>query len=234
MTGSGRTWAAVLAGGFGRRVGSDRPKQLLDLGGLTVVERSVAAFHGHGLIDGVVLVVPSSHRDEVASLVPDTVRVVEGGAERSDSTRAAVRALLEQGADPTDGILVHDAARPLVSERIITDCVRALETHDVVATLVTTPDTIVRIDPATGAPGEPLPRAALRRHQTPQGFRLGVLDEAHRSASQDGSLAATDDCTLVMYALPQVSVGVVAGDHRNLKITDATDLVVARALLEAD
>ncbi|WP_375000316.1 2-C-methyl-D-erythritol 4-phosphate cytidylyltransferase [Aeromicrobium sp. CTD01-1L150] len=234
MVGEKRTWAVVLAGGVGLRVGADRPKQLLDLAGRTVLERSLAAFVDHALVDDVVLVVPATHRAAVAGVAGDHVLVIEGGAERSDSTRAAVRALREAGAGDGDRVLVHDAARPLVSGRIISDVVQSLRAHDAVALLVPTPDTIVQVDPVTGLPGEPLPRAELRRHQTPQGFGLGVLEEAHRAAADDREFAATDDVTLVQRHVPQARVGVVEGEARNLKITDATDLAVARALVAED
>lgn len=224
----------VLAGGLGRRVGADRPKQLLELGGRTVLERSVAAFLDHPRVDAVVLVCPPGRRDEMAALVPKDVTTIEGGAERSDSTRAGLAAAVAAGAMADDRVLVHDAARPLVAAGTISAVVEELEVHDVVALLVPTPDTIVRLDPATGLPGPPIPRAELRRHQTPQGFTLGVLEHAHREARRDPGVVVTDDCTLVTTIVPDVSVGVVDGDPRNLKITDPSDLVVARALLAAE
>jgi 2-C-methyl-D-erythritol 4-phosphate cytidylyltransferase len=228
-----RTWAIVLAGGLGLRVGADRPKQLLDLAGRSVLQRSVAALRDHPAVDDVVLVAPAAWRAAVEEHVGPGLRVVDGGRERHDSTRAGLAALLEAGASAGDRVLVHDAARPLVSARIVADVVRALDEHDVVAVLVPTPDTIVQVDPTTGLPTAPLPRATLRRHQTPQGFTVGVLDEAHRRASADPAVQVTDDCTLAIALVPDVRVGVVEGDPENLKITDATDLVVARALLAA-
>lgn len=224
----------VLAGGLGLRVGADRPKQLLELGGRTVLERSVAAFVDHPRVDAVVLVCPPGRREEMAALVPQDVTTVEGGAERSDSTRAGLTAAVVAGAGDDDRVLVHDAARPLVAAETISAVVEALDAHDVVALLVPTPDTIVRLDPSTGLPGPPIPRDELRRHQTPQGFTLGVLERAHREARRDASLVVTDDCTLVTTLVPEASVGVVDGDPRNLKITDPSDLLVARALLAAE
>lgn len=233
MDGARRTWAVVLAGGLGLRVGADRPKQLLDLGGRSVLQRSLAVFLEHPAVDHVVLVVPSAWRAEVLAHVGPALTVVDGGRERHDSTRAALAAVRAAGAADTDRVLVHDAARPLVTARIVSDVVASLDTHDVVAVLVPTSDTIVQVDPDTGLPSTPLPRATLRRHQTPQGFAVGVLDEGHRRALLDPDLVVTDDCTLVSTLLPDVSVGVVEGDPANLKITDATDLVVAQALLVA-
>lgn len=224
----------VLAGGLGLRVGADRPKQLLDLGGRTVLRRSLDAFVDHPDVDRVVLVVPRDRDDDLSASVPGGVVVTEGGAERSDSTRAGLSAAVVAGAADDDRVLVHDAARPLVAAETISAVVEALDAHDVVALLVPTPDTIVRLDPSTGLPGPPIPRDELRRHQTPQGFTLGVLERAHREARRDASLVVTDDCTLVTTLVPEASVGVVDGDPRNLKITDPSDLLVARALLAAE
>lgn len=228
------TWAIVLAGGLGLRVGADRPKQLLDLAGRSVLQRSVSAFADHPDVDAVVLVVPAAWREAVLDHVDAPAHVVDGGRERHDSTRAGLAAVQAAGGLPGDRVLVHDAARPLVDARIVGDVVRALDEHDVVAVLVATPDTIVQVDPGTGLPTAALARDTLRRHQTPQGFRVGVLDEAHRRAAADPTVRVTDDVTLAMAMLPRADVGVVEGDARNLKITDATDLVVAAALLAAD
>ncbi len=231
------TWAVILAGGAGRRLGSTVPKQLLPLDDRTVLEHSVSAFAQHPAIDRVVVVAPVDHLDAVAALVAGQADLVAGGAERTDSTRAGLDAIATLGGSDDDLVLVHDAARPLVPARVVTDVVEALGDHAAVATVVETADTIVRVDPDVGDIVEVLPRHELRRHQTPQGFRLGVLAAAHRAAREqartDGVVVVTDDCSLVQRHRPDLSVAVVAGDAANLKITDTTDLVVARALLAA-
>lgn len=231
------TWAVILAGGAGRRLGSALPKQLLPLDDRTVLEHSVAAFADHPAIDRVLVVAPADHHDAVATLVGDLADLVTGGAERTDSTRAGLEAIAALGGADDDLVLVHDAARPLVPARVVADVVDALRVHPAVATLVDTADTIVRVDPATGGIVEMLPRHELRRHQTPQGFHVGVLAAAHRAAVDEaragGAAAVTDDCSLVQRHRPDLVVATVSGDPANLKITDATDLVVARALLAA-
>ncbi len=224
----------ILAGGRGVRVGGEVAKQFLPLGDRTVLEHSVAAFARHPAIDRVLVVAPADALERVRELLADpAVLVTAGGAERHESTRCAVSALRAAGASDDDAVLVHDAARPFVPARVIDEAVESLASHDVVATLVPSSDTMVRIDPETGRIVEALVREELRRHQTPQGFRLGVLDDAHgrAAAGQVAVPAVTDDCTLVCAAHPGVVVGVVEGAPEAFKITDALDLRLARAVL---
>ncbi len=155
--------------------------------------------------------------------------VVEGGATRSDSTVAALATL---GDDPCL-VLVHDAARPLVTARIITDCFESLASYPVVNVAIESSDTIVEVD-ADGLVRATLDRSSLRRVQTPQGFHSEVLREAHSLAAADSDFTATDDCGVVMRYLPDRPVVVVAGDERNLKVTTPADLQVVAALLAAD
>ena len=130
-------------------------------------------------------------------------------------------------------MLFHDAARPLVDQRIIADCVRALRTYEAVGVAVPTSDTIVIVDDdvMTSMPR----RDRLRRCQTPQGFRLQVIRRAYELAQADPAftdLAATDDCGVVLRYLPEVTIAVVPGSERNMKITYPDDLRVAESLLK--
>jgi 2-C-methyl-D-erythritol 4-phosphate cytidylyltransferase len=154
--------------------------------------------------------------------------VIPGGPTRVESTR---RAIAELGGAECD-VLFHDAARPLVDQRIIADCVAALATHRAVGVAVPSSDTIavVRDGVMTAMPR----RDTLVRLQTPQGFRLSVIRQAHELAAADprfGDLPATDDCGIVLRYLPAVSVHIVPGSERNLKITFPRDLAVAETML---
>jgi 2-C-methyl-D-erythritol 4-phosphate cytidylyltransferase len=228
---SRRRVVALLAGGTGSRVGADRPKQLLEVAGATLLEHALRRFHAHPDVDEIVLVMTAGHLDEAARIVAGgygdkVTRLVEGGATRSDSTRAALAAL---GDEPCL-LLVHDAARPLVSARVVDDCFAALADHPAVNVAVETADTIVEVDDEGRVVRTP-DRSRLRRVQTPQGFWSEVLAEAHARAADDPSFAPTDDCSVVMRYLPDREVVVVAGDERNLKVTTASDLAVVEALL---
>ncbi|MGD0376570.1 MAG: 2-C-methyl-D-erythritol 4-phosphate cytidylyltransferase [Streptosporangiaceae bacterium] len=228
-----RTVAVVLAGGTGQRFGGRLPKQLQVLAGKPLVEHSVAAFEAAPGIDSVLLVMAAGFAGQARKQLGGgqyrkLADVIEGGAARADSTRRAIAAL---GASECN-VLLHDAARPLLDQRIIADCVTALGTSLAVGVAVPSADTIVIVNDGvmTGMPA----RDSLRRCQTPQGFRLSVLRQAHELALADPAFtdaAATDDCGVVLRYLPGVAIRVVPGSERNIKITYPADLDVAEALL---
>jgi len=234
-----RTVAVVLAGGSGRRFGSAKPKQLGLLAGRTLIEHCVRAFDAAPAVDEVVVVVAADIEAEVRSGVAvyrKVTAVIQGGASRTDSTRRALSWLRGNAKDPDTRVLFHDAARPLVDQRTIADCVAALDDWQAVSVAVPSADTIVEV--AEGAIRRVLPRDLLARCQTPQGFRLAVISRAYDLADADPGFAAvpaTDDCGVVLRYLPEIPIGVVEGSERNLKITYADDLAVAHTLAkEAD
>jgi 2-C-methyl-D-erythritol 4-phosphate cytidylyltransferase len=229
-----RTVAVVLAGGIGQRFGGDKPKQLRTLGGRTLIEHSVAAFERAPGVDAVLLVMPPglSGPDRERFTAADGYRkvtgVIEGGATRTDSTRCAIAAL----GDGECNVLFHDAARPLVDQRIIAECVAALATDLAIGVAVPSSDTIVEVTDGviTGMPR----RESLARCQTPQGFRLSVIRRAYQLADADPGFRqrpATDDCGIVHRYLPDVPVRLVPGSERNIKITYPGDLALAETLL---
>jgi 2-C-methyl-D-erythritol 4-phosphate cytidylyltransferase len=228
-----RTVAVVLAAGSGVRFGTDVPKQLLPLAGRALLEHSVAAFEQAPAVDAILVVMAAGHAGPVRGLLAErgyqkVTGVIEGGVTRPESTR---RAIAELG--PAEcNVLFHDAARPLLDQRTIADCVRALADHQAVGVAVPASDTIVVVQDGVMAS---MPRRdTLRRCQTPQGFRLSVIRRAHQLAVADpgyADLAATDDCGVVLRYLPGVPVAVVPGSERNIKITYPDDLSVAEALL---
>jgi|SRR5262249_4089055 len=225
--------AVVLGGGAGNRFGASMPKQLLTLGGKTLIEHCVTAFSRSPGVDEVILVMPPGYADEAASLVGDQVSaVITGGVTRSDSVRNAISHLTAAGLPAeTTGVLLHDAARPLVSQRIIEDCVAALSKHDAIGTAVPTSDTIVVAE--NGVMSHVPPRETLQRCQTPQCFRLSVIAKAHELAAADPGYIPTDDCGVVLRYLPDVPVHIVPGSERNIKVTYPGDLAVAEVLLNS-
>jgi 2-C-methyl-D-erythritol 4-phosphate cytidylyltransferase len=231
-----RTVAVVLGGGAGQRFGGDLPKQLHVLAGRTVIEHSVAAFEQAPGVDAILVVMPAGLAPVARELLTEgdygkVAGVVEGGVTRTDSTRCAIAALA--GDSGTDcNVLFHDAARPLVDQRIIADCVSALCTSQAIGVAVPSSDTIVEV---TDGVVTAMPRRdALARFQTPQGFRLSLIQRAYHLADADpafGERPATDDCGIVLRYLPDVPVRLVHGSERNIKITYPDDLHVAEALL---
>ncbi len=230
-----RMVAVVLGGGIGQRLGAGQPKQLLMLGDRTLIEHCVAAFDRAPGVDDVLVVMARGHVEQVKVMLAEAgyrkvTAVIEGGVTRSDSTRVALSAIAGRTGDDV-GVLLHDAARPLVDQRIIADCVAALGTHDAVGTAIPASDTIVFAE--DGVMSHIPPREQLWRCQTPQCFRLPVISRAHELAAADPAFAPTDDCGVVLHYLPDVDVHLVRGDERNIKVTYPHDLAVAEALLDS-
>ena len=229
-----RTVAVVLAGGSGVRLGGGTPKQLQLLAGRTLVEHCVAAFDAAPGIDDIVVVMPAGFVGEAERILAGRYRklghVITGGIDRPGSTSRAIDLLSRSGEDCN--VLFHDAARPLVDQRIIADCVAGLADWEALGVVVPTADTIAQL--ADGVMTSIPPRESLGRCQTPQGFRLSVIRRAYELAAADPDAAtftATDDCGIVLRYLPEVRVRVVPGSERNLKITYPRDLRIAEAAL---
>jgi 2-C-methyl-D-erythritol 4-phosphate cytidylyltransferase len=234
-----RMVAVVLAGGSGQRFGAEVPKQLLRLDGRTLIEHCVAAFEQAPGVDEILVVMPPGRIAEAEKLLAGVdgpgyrkvSAVIEGGIGRPDSTRRAIAAVSARQAEGGDcGVLLHDAARPLVDQRIIADCVSALRDADAAGVTVPASDTIVVASDGvmTGMPR----RDHLLRCQTPQAFRLSVIARAHELARADPDFTPTDDCGVVLRYLPEVPVRVVAGSEHNIKITYPRDLAIAEVLLK--
>ena len=229
-----KTIAIILAAGSGRRFGASEPKQYLRLGHQTVLEHAVEAFLRHPLIDEVAIVVHRDYMQDVSELVRKNEwtkvhHVIEGGNERTDSTRAALRLYAREYCH----LLFHDAARPLVTADIITRVCRSLEKYAAVGVAQPVVDTIVqhRDNLLRGT----LNRAALRGLQTPQGFHSSTLNAAYEKAAADPDhWTATDDCSLVYHYLPDVPVALVEGAPCNMKLTSPDDLPQLERFLAAN
>ena len=227
------TVAVILAAGSGSRTGLSTPKQFLPLGGKTVLEHSVQTFHEHPGIGQVVIVTATEFIDKVQGIAKannwtKVTAVLPGGNERFDSSLAAVRHF---SSNPDMVMLFHDAARPLVSQRIITDTLEAMKKYNAVDVAIPAVDTIVQCDKEGTHMTSIQDRSLLWRMQTPQGFRQKTIQEAYRIALQDPGFTATDDCGTVLRYLPQEKVGIVRGSERNIKLTYADDLALLEFLL---
>ena len=227
------TVGVILAAGSGSRTGLSTPKQFLPLGGKTVLEHSVQTFHDHPGIDQVVIVTALEFMDKVNQMVASNrwtkvTAVLPGGKERFDSSLAAVHHFSDK---PDMVMLFHDAARPLVSADIITDTLNAMETYDAVDVAIPAVDTIVQCDKAGTCMESIQDRSLLWCMQTPQGFRQRTIARAYEIALKDPQFTATDDCGTVLRYLPDVKVGIVRGNERNIKLTYADDLSLLEFLL---
>jgi 2-C-methyl-D-erythritol 4-phosphate cytidylyltransferase / 2-C-methyl-D-erythritol 2,4-cyclodiphosphate synthase len=215
--------AIIAAGGRGARFGGARPKQLLTLRGVPILQRSVEAFLRHDLVDELVVAVPP----DVMANAPEYLRrpgkpvtLVEAGARRQDSVARAFARV----ASSADIVVIHDAARPLVSADLIRRTIEAAAEHGAAVAAVRATDTVKRGDRFSNVV-ETLPRDEVYLAQTPQSFRAAVLRDA---LAVDGD--ATDEASLAERA--GHTVHLVDGDRRNLKITTPEDLALAEGWLE--
>jgi 2-C-methyl-D-erythritol 4-phosphate cytidylyltransferase len=209
----------VAAAGSGLRLGAELPKALVQLGGRPLVCWAVESLRAGG-VDEVVVAVPAPQQAAFAAVLPDDVHVVVGGDTRTASVRAALAAAREDA----DAVLVHDAARPLTPPEVVARVLAALAAGAAaVVPVLPVVDTTVVVD-EDGVVTADVPRAALRRVQTPQGFDRATLVAAYARAR--GTAAEfTDDASVVRAA--GVPVHTVAGDERAAKVTVAHDLALA-------
>ena len=229
-----KTIAVILAGGAGNRMRSALPKQFLELAGKPVITYSINAFEQHPGIDEIAVVIHPAYMDVWEKIAATHQwkkinKVLEGGDERSDSTLAALQACA--GLSEAH-ILFHDAARPFVNQRIISDTLQALEQFKAVTVAIPTADTILQTDNTQTTIARIPSRAFLRRMQTPQGFHLSVISRAYALAADDPYFQATDDCGVVHKYLPNEKIGLVEGEENNFKITWPEDLQRMEGLLK--
>ncbi|HEX3911812.1 MAG TPA: 2-C-methyl-D-erythritol 4-phosphate cytidylyltransferase [Solirubrobacteraceae bacterium] len=214
--------ALIVAAGSGERLGADRPKAFVELGGRSMLQWSLDALGSMAEVEQLVVALPPGER---APRLPDGVLGVEGGATRSDSVRLALAA-----AKAGDPVLVHDAARPLLTSRMAREVISALEadpTLDAAIAAAPVADTIKRVDLEL-AVCETLVRQELWAVQTPQVFRRDALTRV-LEVPAEVLAQATDDAWLIERAGGRVKVVPIAGE--NLKVTTPFDLHIAKELL---
>lgn len=236
-----RTTAVILAGGTGQRVGLSIPKQLLKIAGKSVIEHTLTTFEHADSIDDIIVLMAPGFVPDVEKIVAKAglrkvSRIIEGGATRNDTTERAIAAVGEDLAEGEDrNVLFHDAVRPLLSQRVIDDCVAALDRYQAVDVAIPSADTII-VTRTHGEDGEfitEIPdRSRLRRGQTPQAFKLSTIRRAYEVAANDPNFQATDDCSVVLKYLPDVPIHVVAGDEFNMKVTQPVDVFIADKLFQ--
>lgn len=214
----------LVAGGSGSRFGADLPKQFLPLAGKKVLEYSLELFSSLAYLNSKVLVLPEVFLEDWKHL-QNSWRVVPGGATRQDSVQAGLKALSAE----VEWILIHDAARPLLSEAIILRGLEGAQASGAAIAAIPLADTLKKAD-AGQRVVETIPRDHLYQIQTPQVFSRVLLEAAFRWAAQEG-FQGTDEATLVekMGGEVRLTLGAVS----NFKITRAEDLVLAEAILRA-
>ena len=215
-----RTAAILVAAGRGERAGGNVPKQYRELGGKSVLERTLEAFSNHLAIGSIVVVINPADQDLYKEIVGDH-EYVPGGSTRTASVRAGLAALESGG---FDNVLIHDAARPFVSPDIISSVVSALASSPAALPVLPLVDAVLSHE--AGNMLSSVDRDQLRTAQTPQGFHYDALLQAYDAL---GDAAAHDDACVARAAGMQVAL--VAGSPRNFKLTTQADFDRAETML---
>lgn len=217
--------AVIVAAGTASRMGGI-DKVMAPLGGEPMIVRTVRAFQNHDLISEIIIVTRPDLIQPITELCKDFGKVqavIAGGSSRQESVGLGLAAMSKS----VDYVAVHDGARPLITPEVIERAVRAAYSYNAAAPGVPVKDTIKVVQ---GGIAESTPdRSTLRAIQTPQVFDFDLLRGALKKAEKDGA-AVTDDCSAV--ELTGMTVRIVEGDERNIKVTTPMDLKIAEMLLE--
>jgi len=226
--------AIILAGGEGSRFGGNYPKQFIKVAGKMIIEHTIDIFQMHAKIDEVLIVSKKEYAEWVLDIVnrnkySKVIGVINGGVTRCDSTMTAIKSLDEY--DEGTKVLFHDAVRPLLSDDIISECIDSLDCESAVDVVIPSADTLVEVSDDGYLQAIPN-RNILRRGQTPQAFRLGVIKRAYEKIDQI-SVPITCDCGVLHHALPDVRIKVIAGEATNIKITEPIDVFLADKMFQS-
>lgn len=223
-----KTAAIILAAGAGNRMQAGQNKLFLTLQGKSVLEHTVEAFQSSPLIDGIIIVTKETELTQVQQLVPKTIyhkilRYTIGGKERQDSVLCGLEAL----PDTYERVLIHDGARPFVTQQLIAQLLELLTLDCGTIAAVPTKDTIKRVN-QDGTVQETLIRSELWNIQTPQCFYRAPILRCYRQAQQE-QYSGTDDASLAeRYGM---TVRIVPAYYENIKLTTPEDLDVAELFL---
>lgn len=236
----GKTVAIVLAGGRGKRMGSDRPKQYLELNGKPILYYTLRAFE-ESYVDEVILVTPQGDGEDGISYARDEVvnkwgllkvrTIVCGGKERYHSVYAGLKAASESGG--AEFVLIHDGARPFVSQEIFERIRLSLESGQKACVAAVPVTDTIKVVNDEGIVVDTPNRSTLWSMQTPQAFTFDLVWQAYselivkENALLEKGVQITDDA-MVVEQFTQVPVRVVEGSYENFKVTTPEDLERAR------
>lgn len=218
--------ALLLSGGTGTRLGSDIPKQYIEVGGRPIISYCIERLSAHGGIDAIHIVADSVWQELLTEwlAVYDLGKKFRGfskpGRNRQLSIINGIEDIRNYSQD-SDSVLIHDAARPLLSEKLIWDCLNALPGHDGVLPVLPMKDTVY-----VSADGKKVTSLLNRRWiyagQAPEVFRLGAYYEANRRLLPNEIMAINGSAEPAVMA--GMNIAVITGDENNYKITTVTDL----------
>lgn len=224
-----KNYAIILASGTGNRFGSQIPKQFLKINNKTIFEHSIEAFENATAIDEIIIIITPEYKSLGEEIIAKNnykkIKTIKnGGKTRKESSFIGISSI----SDTEANVLIHDCARPLVSQQIIEENIKALKNHSAVCTAIFSSDTLLEIQ--DGIIKNIPERKNFMRAQTPQSFRLSLIKKAHKLSANDNDF--TDDCGLINhYQLADIFI--VNGNENNIKITYQNDIIFATEIINA-
>ena len=210
--------AIILAGGSGTRFKSKIPKQYFKIGNKSIINYTIDSFEKSSLIDRIIIVVDEKYINQIGKENPEHI-VVSGGKSRFESSYNGILACPKN----SKKVLIHDAARPFVTQKIITSCIEALDNYEAVVTSIQTTDTVIRSKNMEVFQIED--RSQIFLNQTPQGFHYKTILNAHKNRTE----SVTDDISLL--DLNKIRCKIIEGSKKNIKITTNDDIKFAINIL---
>ncbi|NOX17574.1 MAG: 2-C-methyl-D-erythritol 4-phosphate cytidylyltransferase [Chlorobi bacterium] len=226
-----RTFAIIPSGGKGKRIGSDTPKQYLKIHGEYLITYTLRLFHNCKKIDEIIIPAEPEYFDLLEKIKKENrfskiTKILSGGSARQESVYNALKSIK---ADENDLIAVHDAARPLLDKKILSDALNSAEKFDNAVTAIKARDTIVKR--LSDSPIEYLDREHLYYVQTPQIFKYKILLAAFEKALSE-NFVGTDESTLVNRTGKRINF--IEGNYKNFKVTNPEDLEFLKHLFSKD
>ncbi len=229
--------AVIFAGGVGTRMHSkDKPKQFLEIHGKPVIIHTLEVFENHRDIDAIVVACVESGIAYLQELInrfnlQKVRKIVPGGATGQASIYNGLCAAEEIAQGQESIVLIHDGVRPLIYEKTITDNIDCVKEHGSAITCVSVKETVLMVNPQTGAVDSVPSRENSRLARAPQSYYLADILAAHRQARKDGRNDFIDSCTMMQHYGKQLYL--IEGPQENIKITTPDDFYAMRALLDA-
>ena len=222
----------IIAGGSGNRMHQDIPKQFITVNERPVIVYTLEAFERHPEIDAVLVVCIAGWEQVLWAYakqfnITKLQYVVPGGKNGQDSIRNGLF-VLEKHFGPNDLVLIHDAIRPLVSAEVISDNIRVAREYGNAITVIPCAEAMLQTEDGVSSV-DSYPRDNLKRTQTPQAFRLGMICSLHREALKKGITNSVASCTLMIEMGEKVYFS--AGSEKNIKLTTVEDIDIFKALL---
>ena len=223
--------ALILAGGVGKRLGKDIPKQFLKVNGKPILAYTAQVFQNHDEIDRIVVVCVSGWGDEVENIkttygLDKIIRIIPGGDNSMQSISNGIFGI-EDITSPGDIVIIHDSVRPLICKEIISDCIAVCKKHGNGCASIPVQETIVRTDDRISG-NTHIDRSNVMRVQTPQAYQYGKALWAHKEALNRGITNAVYTNTLMLELGAELHFSL--GSNKNIKITTLEDIDIFKAL----